>query len=571
MGLPDQWSTCSRTILLQGQPTSFAHCGDIIGLGMESNVVLLDAITGNRTSVLSGHTETISSLEFSQGGALLLSRSYGEAVKLWDVQTGGVIRTFSDNTSVVLAASISPDGTTVALGTNDGTIRLWDVRTGQCHSIETGQDNLVKLIRFSPADSRRLISSSFDGTIQQWDVGGHQIGPSYQEGGLRDLAYASDGARFVSCAGWVATVRDSESAAVVIQLDVPDRTLLRRCCFSPEGTFVACATADTIYVWDVVISGARLVGRLTGHSNHITSIAFPSSLISASQDPSIKFWQSSSFLADSKTTDHMATLHGSTPIKSVNLFSKDATVVTTDEFGTVKTWDLMTGRCKSSCSTPAKGERDTHLAGGTLILVWWAYKEERYHIWDVSKGQLLRKVCSSCGGVRDVKISGDGSRIFGLCANYIEALHTQTGEVAGRVATTTSQMYRLFVRGSKVGVHNPCRRGWDFGGLEVSEFGEFPNPPRLDLIDWSTGRDGTAPSAERVMRWIGDTVTGRPVFHLPERYIKPDTEIIWDGRYLLIWSRSGEVVIMDFERPVQTFPTAFSFSSAFHGLAAFLS
>ena len=567
MGLPDQWNTCSRTILLENHPTSFAHCGDIIGLGMESNVVLLDAITGNRTSVLSGHTEMISSLEFSQGGTLLLSRSWGEAVRLWDVQTGGVIGTFTDDTSVVLAASISPDGTTVALGTNDGTIRLCDVRTGKRSSIEMGQDHLVKLLRFSPVDSRRLISSSLDGIIQQWDVGGRQIGTSCQEGGLRDLAYALDGTRFVSCGGWVVTVRDSESGAVVVKPVVPDQTFLRRCCFSRDGRFIACATDDVIYVWDITISGAPLVGRLTGHSNHIIAITFPSSFISASWDRSIKFWQSSNFLADSKTTDQMVGMHGLTPIKSVNLFAKDGTVVTSDESGVVKTWDLTTGRSKSSFSTPAKGRRDAYLAGDTLLLVWWA---SQYHVWDVKKGQLLREFLGPCGDIKDLKISGDGSKVFGLSAHYIEAMFMETGEVAGRVATTAGQRSGLFVRGSKVGVDNPCRRGWDFGGLEVSDFGVFQSPPRLDLIDWSTGRDGTMSSTERVTRWIGDTVTGRPIFHIPERYIRPDTEILWDGRYLLIWSRSGEVVIMDFDRPVQTFPTAFSFSTAFPGLASFL-
>ena len=50
---------------LENPPLAFAHCGDIIAVGVGSNVVLLDAITGIRTSVLSGHTDTIISLASS--------------------------------------------------------------------------------------------------------------------------------------------------------------------------------------------------------------------------------------------------------------------------------------------------------------------------------------------------------------------------------------------------------------------------------------------------------------------------------------------------------------------------
>ena len=548
MGLPGKWEMCSRTILLEDYPRAIAHWGDTVAVGLGSNVVLLDAITGIRTSIFSGHIGAISSLEFSQGGTLLVSRSYGQPVNLWDVQTGGVIRTFSDNTSAGSAISISPDGNTIALGAYGGKIHLWDVRTGKCHAIETGQGHIVKFIRFSPVNSRRLVSSSIEGTIQQWDVDGHQIGTSYQEEPLQDLAYSSDGTRLASCGPMATTVRDSESGAVVVRIGAPGPAALARCCFSPDGRFVACAAGATIYIWDITISGNTPVARLVGHSSEILFIAFPSSIISASDDQSMKLWQSSSFFVDPKTTDHTPAPHGSAPIWSTNLFAKDNTVVTSDAFGMVRTWDLTTGRCNSSLSTPAIGKCDTHLAGGVLMLVWWAGEEKQYHVWDVGKGQLFQRFRSSHDYVEDIKISGDGSKVFGLHGNWIEAVSMQTGGIVGRVRIPVVRMdrYKLFVRGSKVGVANPCRRGWDFGGLEVSGFGEFPDQPRLDLVNWSTERDGAMPSTERVTRWIGDTVTGGLVFRIPERYIKPDMEVIWGGRYLLIWSPSGEIVVMDF-------------------------
>ena len=580
MELPDKWSECSRTIPLEGLPEAFAHWGDMIAVGLKSDVVLLDAITGIRTSVLSGNTSTVISLGFSHDGTLLVSHSRGEPVKLWDVQTGGVIRTF-DYSAIGAAISISPEGTTIALGTDGGAIHLWDIRTGKRRSIETDQDHPVQHIRFSPVDSQRFISSSLNGTIQQWNVAGQHIGPSYKGGG-KDLAYTSDGTRFISCGRGVATVQDSESGAVVVEIKAPVKGLTCRCCFSADGRFVAFSVQRAIYIWDITTPGARLVGRLAGHANLITSITFPSFLISASKDKSVKLWQSSSFLAEAKSTDHITALQGSTRLVSVNLFAEDGTVVTSDLSGVVKAWDLTTGRCGSAFSTPVKGPRDTYSGDGALILVWWEDGEKWYHIWDVGKGRLLRRFRSSFHkvedmreslppfpGLDDVKISGDGSKILGVCHGRVEVVSMQTGEITSclEIQVKEEGPFRLCVRGSQVGIDNLCRRGWDFGSRKVSDFGWLSNQFRLDLADPPQVPRGSV--LRSTTRWIVDTVTGRRVFRLPEKYIDLDTEVMWDGQYLLIWSPSGEVVVVDFHYMVQP-PPPTAFSAAFSSLANLL-
>ena len=544
LGLPDRWDACSRTIFLEDTPRSFAYCGDTIAVGVGSNIVLLDSMTGVRVSVLSDHTDKveIESLASSLDGRLLLSRNIGDignydhTVKLWDVQTGRVINTF-DHT-FAHSASISSDGTTIALGASKGVILLWDIRTWKCHPIETGRNSAITVIKFSPIDSQRLLSSSLDGTVCQWNVDGHQIGTSHHEKeGVMSLAYSLDGTRFVSCGRTTAVVRDSESGEVVVKLDAPDLERLTDCCLSPDGRFVAWRADTVVYVWNITTLEPRLVGHVK-HSDYIAFIAFPSSLISGSYDRSLKFWRTDGFVMNSITTDHTATLHSLASIESVNPFAKEGIIVTSTSSGVVKTWDLTTGTLKSSFSTPAKGKRATHLTSDSLIIVWWA--EQAFHIWDVYKGQLLRMILSTLYSVKDLKISGDGTKIFGLGYDRIQAVSMQTGEETGCVELGNGKGFSFFVRGSKVGIDNRYDRGWDFGGPTVSDMRELPDRPCLEPVNWPMGREARP-------CWIEDTVRKRRIFHLPERYTKYGTKVEWDGRFLLVLLRSaGEVVVMDF-------------------------
>ena len=596
IGLPDQWDTCSRTMMFEDKLTTSAHWGDIIAIGLGYDVVFLDTITGIRTSVLRGHTGSICSLAFSQDGTLLMSGSRDGTAAVWDVQTGGVIRTFDHDPSISsdyaicvsgtdydpftnFAASISSDGAMVALGTDNGTVRLCDIRTGECNSIDM-YDGKVIAIEFSPINPQHFISSS-GRIVRQLGIDGDQVERSYYEADdVEDLAWMRDGTRFVSCGGKVATVRDAQSGAVVVKLGAPgEYSSSHLGCFSPDGRFVACAADTTIWVWDITISGARLVGHLVGHSGLIKFLAFSPSLISGSLDQSIKFWKSSSCPID-PTTFNRTVAHGpSTSIQSINMFAEEGIVVTSDQNGVVTIWDVMTGRRKSSFSTPAKGRRDTHLAHNTLIIVWCpppyrnmdrprpgaAYGDldthtgrdparardlarvrdptMEYHIWDVYKGQLLRTFHNSFPFPLDLKISGDGSRIFALGSRCIAAMSMQTGEEVGRVELEGGEVYDLFLRDSKVWVDGPRRGGWDFSGPEVSSFEEFPDGPQLKLVK---------PRRNREIKpcWMEDVVTNRRVFRSLERYLDRGRQFEWDGRYLFNWSPYGSIkdfMIIDFD------------------------
>jgi len=541
-----KWGACIRTVLFGDNHTeTLAYCNNTIATGFTNqDIIIFDALTGSETAVLSGHTNYVRSLAFSLDGTLLVSGSYDKTIKLWDIQTGGTVKTFCGHTDLVISVSISADNTTIASGSKDKTIRLWDIGTGQCCVIKEHKQG-VNTVNFSPKNPQLLLSVSADGTVNQWDINGHQIGPTYAGS---YATFSSDGTQIVSCAQTAVTVQNTDSGAAVAEFYFANKHF-SCCCFSPDGRFIAASAYDTIYLCDITCPGPRLVKTLIGHGGNITDLVFSSSLtlISASGegDGSVKFWQISALSGDQVTPDTESTLIASAPIRSVSLQSKEGLAFSMDSAGVVRTWDILTGLCKESLETGAKDIScgDIQLISGRLIIVW-CEEEADIYIWGAEKG-IQQIVDAQYQTTSDLRIIGDGSRVLQVGLNSIQAWYTWTGEPTGKGKLNWGLNYfdPLRMDGSKVLVHSrkPSPQGWDFGipGSTPIQFsGVSSSSPHLDFIDvrrWSS---------TSIVR-VEDRLTGKEVFQLPGKYAKPSATQ-WDGRYLIAGYESGDVLILDF-------------------------
>jgi WD40 repeat protein len=515
-----------------------SYLNNILAIGSgDRDIIILDAITGSQTAILSGHTDEVLSVVFSSDGRFLVSGSIDTTIKLWDMQTGGAIRTFSGHIGVVRSVSISVDCTTIASGSYDKTIRLWNSQTGECHHIIEQQTG-VYTIKFSPTDPQYFLSKS-DNKVRQWNISGEQVGPMF-EGAYID--FSPDGTQIVSHRGEVATVRNVTSRAIVVTFPVlPDRS--SRCHFSPDGRLIAVNVRSIIHVWDITSLEPHIIETFIGHTDHIQFIAWPSSssLISASADQSIKFWKigaqpTSSVRADPKSISL-------TPVTtmSITLRAKDGIYVTSDSDGIVKVCDIITGLCKSSFQTPAKGagRRDIGLVHGRLTLAW--HTDGEIKIWDVEKGEFLL-TAGGPGGLEDIKISEDGSRFLSIGSRVIQAQSMQTGEIMSKagIKYLNYNVASLTVYGSRAWVHYPAAETqvWDFGNPDLPPV-QLPSIPLHvlhpnDAMLWDTG-----PSC------VKEKATGKVVFQLSKRHGKP-VNAQWNGQYLVASFISGEVLVLDF-------------------------
>jgi WD40 repeat protein len=167
-----------------------------------SLVKLWDVATGQLLHTLSGHSDGVWAVAFSRDGELLASAggAHDGTVRIWDVKTGEFLQKVGgmgptifaphEDALIVYAPSgegfrawvadvttgerirelpygclaFAPDGQTCSTGTT-----LMDFETGETLYILSGHTMGISNVSFSP-DGRRLVTTSYDGTVRAWDV-----------------------------------------------------------------------------------------------------------------------------------------------------------------------------------------------------------------------------------------------------------------------------------------------------------------------------------------------------------------------------------------------------------------
>ena len=538
-GLLAEWGKCSRTVALSATPLTISYWNTTIAAGLESgDIVILDAITGSCTAILSGHDDCVRSVTFSSDGKLFVSGSDDKIVKLWDVQTGGIVQDFSRHNHYVFSVSVSADSAIIASGSYDKTIRLWDVSTGECHNV-IEQDEWVHQVSFSPMAPKQLVARLGNNTVSCWDVNGCKIGPTYNGS---YIGISLDGKQFALCNKNAITVQTFETSATVAKFHVKSGAPYF-CCFSPDGKLIAAAVGNTAYVWDISSSDSQPIKTFIGHTGSITALVFysPSSLISASIDNSVKFWQISTLSTDPVETNLSVIPSPSHEVVSTTLQAKDGVVITSDSDGTVRVLDILTGLCKASFQTPAADSehKDGQFINGRLIFAWNVGKQIQIH--GAREDELILELRESDSGVESLRIVGDGCKIFSLGQYHIQAWSTLTGEVLGEVEIEDRDgIGSLVIDGSKVWAYYPGEgyQGWDFGilGSLPTHLLNIPpsklHPSGSMLWDWDQSK-------------VQDVVTGRVVFQLPKTFEKP-IDVQWDNQSLFICYGPTKVLILDF-------------------------
>jgi WD40 repeat protein len=294
------------------------------------------------------------------------------------------------------------------------------------------------------------------------------------------------------------------------------------CChFSPDGRCIAVAALSTIYLWDITGPEPCLIQALTGHTGDITSLIFSSSLtlISASLDGSVKFWQISASSLNPTIPDSKPIPLTPTSISSVCIKSKDGLAFSINTQGVVRIWNILTGLCEGTTETPAQDAEsvDIQVISGGLAITWYKVSSKSntppfiIYFWDIKGGASTYRVVDM-GSERpnDLRISEDGTRV-----TYTINEKIQTWSTEKLIDQEPQHVHNLHMDNSKVSVGRPHLNSINVRGYY---------PVRIE-----------------------DSITGKEIFQLHGKYANPSS-IKWDWQYLVAGYQSGEVLVLDFSQ-----------------------
>jgi eukaryotic-like serine/threonine-protein kinase len=240
-------------------------------------------------SVLRGHSDTVTSLNWSPDGFQLVSGSRDGTAHIWlaNDQTSSV--TYTGHSAAVLAVAWSPDGTLLASGGEDKTVQLWNTAGALLHSFSDWGASISSLAWENNG------KALFVGTL---GAGVHELLLNTGERpGRSNKTYIH--AVALSPSGNFLAIGAASGQVVIVNTVTFKYAFYRRhtgpvlaLAWSQDGTMLASGGSDsTAQVWDPT-TGATL--HSLSHDGVVNGIAWEPGntgrLASASADSKVRVW-----------------------------------------------------------------------------------------------------------------------------------------------------------------------------------------------------------------------------------------------------------------------------------------
>jgi WD40 repeat protein/DNA-binding SARP family transcriptional activator len=262
---------------------------------------------------------------FDPSGTWIAVADLGPMAAVSEIESGDEVFSLEGHSGGLTDIAWSPDGRSIATASEDGSARIFDARTGAYRFAVLGRGGEVYDLDWNP-DATRLVTAHGDGAARVWDV--TEVGPREQ---------------------FALTAQDTRNGVSGVA-------------FSPDGTRVVTGDFGTTAasVWDVSITGDAEITNLPAVANASGAVDFVSDgrqLVATSSAGSVAVWDTQTFtrvrtLGAAASSPPAPTLggHPEPPLASgQDVFSLDVSpddrlVAAARLDGTVRVWDLATGR-----------------------------------------------------------------------------------------------------------------------------------------------------------------------------------------------------------------------------------
>lgn len=434
-----------------------------LSAGADGTVRLWDVTTGQSLRVLPGHdsdvTATLSNdgrtaaaqtrgtvrlwdtgsgrlgdvvpgsfLAFSRDNRLAAIARADHAIVIVDVVSGATTRTLAGHTDVVTCALFAHDRRTIFSAGRDRTLHAWDLRTGNSRHSNTGHPGAIETVRIS-GDGRLALTIGTDCRV--WDTATLRWLRTLCST-MTDIVVTPDGRFAVSTAPSVAQAWDIRTGQCLHTTHLPTgaRGALA---VSPDGRLARLG----LTVWEVPEPGPkatwsyerpRTVEELKKAAEQImdavtqvnellaggqftaaaSALRSSRTRLDAPRHPQlVELWQDLGRRAGRRTRLNdvwpLHTLTGHTGYVTSGVVDEERGIAATCG-GTIKLWDLRSGRCLRTIDDPGRAYQVLLSAEGTAMS---CARDETLRVWDGPTGRLRHELRGQTR-LGPVELSPDG-------------------------------------------------------------------------------------------------------------------------------------------------------------------
>jgi WD40 repeat protein len=263
--------------------------GATMAVATQTNVFLFVATTGRMQRLPLPAGEVPNHLVFSGDGRVLLLAS-PHVLRLWDV-AGAALRDRSIRTPQEIEGVTCSRNGEVLAAWGGRTAWVWSARTGKLVGTPLDHGAELRSVVFSGAGQAQVMTTSSD-RIRFWDArtGRSELSPLVSPGGMGLVAADLTRARLAaSVPGPIVRIWKISAARLPVRLMRSET--LQDACFAPGGNELLTADLDTCRVWDPALGVPRGTARPLLKSGYRAAFSDDARLVATAGTGTVRLWE----------------------------------------------------------------------------------------------------------------------------------------------------------------------------------------------------------------------------------------------------------------------------------------